>query len=359
MNDLKKNNELQTIIIKEIIDKGAIPFDKFMNLALYHSLYGYYRSEKNKFGLTGDYITAPEFSELFGICLADIFIKKYLNNKPKTDFLEFGAGNGKLATQILKHCSSNNKLKKLDNYYILELSARLKKTQYQNLKQILSESELNKIKFITTIPKSFKGVILANEVLDAMPFKCLEYLNNNLYELYVDYINGDFVWKKKLSNLDISRELGQNYIKNSYKFEFFPTIKPWLDYLYKNIDSADIFFIDYGTEEQFYYSQCKNVGSMRCFYKHQLLDNPFINIGMQDITASINFTKFAFIAKGLGYKINSYSTLADFLLKNTQIDKLLVETKDSFEKIKLIQNMKVLLSCEGFGSLFKVVKLSK
>ena len=181
---------LRDIISKTIKDNDKpIGFDEFMNLALYHSEFGYYRSNKTLFGRHGDFITAPETSDLFGYTLAKQ-CKQVLNNG---DILEFGAGSGVLAAQILFELGRLDSLP--GKYYIIELSAQLKNKQMKTIKKVLPEI-FNRVEWLTELPKDFKGVVIANEVLDAIPAKRITYSKGYFVELGVGFQNDNFQWEK-------------------------------------------------------------------------------------------------------------------------------------------------------------------
>ena len=167
---------LDNIISKSIKDNNnPIGFDVFMNLALYHPEFGYYRSNKTIFGHKGDFITSPEVSDLFGFSLAKQ-CKQVLHGR---DILEFGAGTGILATQILFELGRLKSLPK--RYFIIELSAQLRQNQKETIKKILPEL-LDRVEWLTELPKRFKGVVIANEVLDAFPVKRISLIKDNFYE---------------------------------------------------------------------------------------------------------------------------------------------------------------------------------
>lgn len=358
---------LQTIIKNTIIQKSRpIWFDEFMNLALYHPKLGYYRTNKPKFGKYGDFITAPETCDFFGFSLARQCAQVLDGSN---DILEFGAGSGVLAAQILFELGRLHNLPK--TYYILELSAFLKQQQQQTLKKVLPEL-MDRIVWLDTLPIDFCGVVIANEVLDAMPCKRLIYQNKQFVELGVDYQNQQFVWQASTTKFTPSPLINPQQITPSptqfsqlpdsvcegYITEFNPQSMLWVDALFKSMKNGLVLLIDYGmTANEYFHPQRKN-GTLRCHYQHQAGDNPFVNIGNQDISSYVNFSSIAYQAKASGFAISGFATQALFLL-SLGIDEYLIAEKDENKRITYAQQVKQLLLPNAMGEHFKVLALAK
>lgn len=342
---------LKTIIKNTIIQKSSpIGFDEFMDLALYHPKYGYYRNGAEKFGEKGDFITAPETCDLFGFCLARQ-CAQVLNGK--NDILEFGAGSGVLAAQILFELGRLNKLPK--TYYILELSAELKHRQQQTLNKVLPEL-ISQVVWLDTLPKGFSGVVIANEVLDAMPAKRWICRNQQFYELGVNYKQNKFIWQHldKHKNPDeLPLEVADGYITETND-----RATAWFDSLATILDSALVLLIDYGMDRAEYFHPQRGQGTMRCYYQHKVGDNPFVNLGQQDITTSVNFSDMARQAKNSGFVIAGYATQAMFLI-SLGIDEYLSRETDENKRISLSQQVKQLVLPNAMGESFKVLALGK
>ena len=340
---------LENIIKTTIIQKTRpIGFDEFINLALYHNKYGYYRSSKQKFGVSGDFVTAPELSPIFGKCLAKQFSEILKKND---SILEFGAGSGILAVNILEYLAKNNKLPK--KYYIIELSAHLQKIQANIIKKYLP-NQLSSVKWLKKMPVNFNGVVIANEVLDAMPFKRFLFEKNRVFELCVDYKNNEFIWHKAITKRKFTFTPPSNCI---YKTEINDYIKPWLLTLFDALSSAVVFIIDYGYGASEYYHIDRTEGTLRCYYKQRASEDIFSNIGSQDITASVNFSDVANSAKALGFSILGYTTQGHFLVNLGIFDML--DAKDKLAQIKLLTKTKQLVLPGAMGEVFKVIALYK
>ena len=343
---------LENIISKTIKDNNnPIGFDIFMNLALYHHQFGYYRSHKTIFGHKGDFITAPETSDLFGFCVARQ-CKQVLN---QGNILEFGAGSGILAAQILFELGKQNSLP--EKYSIIELSAQLKKIQQETLKRTLPEI-YDRVEWLTELPTNFKGVVIANEVLDAFPVKRVTLSNNHFYELGVDFKDNCFQWKRfEYPYLESVVPNGDD-LPEGYTTEINLQSDGWIKSLYNLMSEGVVLLIDYGMNQSEYFHPQRSDGTVKCFHKHKSNNNPFIHIGDQDITASVNFTDIAKSSIDAGFKVDGFSTQSMFLI-SLGIENFLVEEKDKKNKIKLAQEIKQLVMPGAMGEVFKVMALTK
>ena len=343
---------LENIISKSIKDNNnPIGFDVFMDLALYHQEFGYYRSNKTIFGHRGDFITSPEVSDLFGFSLAKQ-CKQVLNGG---NILEFGAGSGILAAQILFELGRMESLPK--KYFIIELSSQLRQTQKETIKKVLPEV-FDQIEWLTKLPKNFKGVVIANEVLDAFPVKRITFSEGNFYELGVDFKEGGFNWRKMqepLTHLNIPDSID---FQEGYTTEINIQSGAWIKSIYDLMIDGTVLLIDYGMTEAEYFHPQRNQGTLKCFSNHKSNDNPFIHIGKQDITASVNFSNIASIAKECGFEISGYTTQSMFLI-SLGIDNYLKNEENEEKKLKIAQEIKQLVLPGTMGEVFKVMALSK
>ena len=343
---------LENIISKSIKDNNnPIGFDVFMDLALYHQEFGYYRSNKTIFGHRGDFITSPEVSDLFGFSLAKQ-CKQVLNGG---NILEFGAGSGILAAQILFELGRMESLPK--KYFIIELSSQLRQTQKETIKKVLPEV-FDRIEWLTKLPKNFKGVVIANEVLDAFPVKRITFSKGSFYELGVGFKGGDFNWERMqepLTHLNIPDSID---FQEGYTTEINIQSGAWIKSLYDLMIDGTVLLIDYGMTEAEYFHPQRNQGTLKCFSNHKSSDNPFIHIGKQDITASVNFSNIASIAKEIGFDISGYTTQSMFLI-SLGIDNYLKNEENEEKKVKIAQEIKQLVLPGTMGEVFKVMALSK
>jgi SAM-dependent MidA family methyltransferase len=328
---------------------SAIGFDEFMGDALYHPEFGYYRNSANKIGKSGDFITAPETSDLFGFCIARQIISL---EKPESveNILEFGAGNGVMAAQILLYLAKNNSLPK--KYYILELSANLKKWQQENIKKTLPEV-FDKVEWINELPNDFSGVILGNEVLDAMPAKRAIIKQNYFYELGVKNKNNGFDWQKLANKLsDKKYNLPDGYIS-----EFNLQNMAWIKSLAQITGSWTALLIDYGFSEDEFFHPDRISGTLRCYKNHKADENPFVDIGKKDITTWVNFSNIAKAATDNNLNVLGYCTQAMFLI-SLGIEEFLKNEKDESKKIQFASEIKQLVFPNAMGESFKVIVIT-
>ncbi|MCH9644194.1 MAG: SAM-dependent methyltransferase [Gammaproteobacteria bacterium] len=340
----KVSNHIASIIQQQ----GPISFAIYMQLALYAPGLGYYSAGAHKFGGTGDFVTAPELSPLFSQCLARQ-CQQVLEHLGGGDILEFGAGSGVMAMDILLECQRLGCLP--EHYYIIEVSADLRERQ-----QILLQEKIpdlfDRIIWLDNLPeKPINGVILANEVLDAMPVEIFKQANG-LKQFYVDYQDEKFVWK--LQDIKDTRlksaveKLEINFIEN-YQSEINLNIPPWITALSNSLQRGVVLLIDYGFPRHEYYHADRHMGTLMCHYQHHAHPDPLVYPGLQDITAHVDFTAVAEAAVSAGFDIEGFTHQAAFLLNCG------IESND----LQSTQALKRLLLPSEMGELFKVIALSK
>lgn len=374
------NAQLLDIIHKEINHKGMISFARYMELALYTPDLGYYSGNLKKIGKEGDFITAPEASSLFTQCLAKQ-VQQILNAINHSDILEFGAGTGKMAVDLLIELEKLNCLPK--NYIIMELSADLKYRQYLFFKERIPHL-LKYIQWLDQLPANtqFRGMVLANEVLDAMPVHKFKLQKTHsdlsggfdiLKEMYITHQNKQFLWQegapsslkleKKISHIAnlillTSQETGYN-LPQEYISEINLSLPIWLDSLYNFIDQAVIILLDYGYPDYEYYHPQRSTGTLMCYHQHRSHSNPLILTGLQDLTAHVDFSLLAESAINTGFKISGYTDQAHFLLNCGLMDLLDKHNITSQQSIIINQQVKLLTSPHEMGELIKAIALTK
>ncbi|MCK5395271.1 MAG: SAM-dependent methyltransferase [Gammaproteobacteria bacterium] len=347
---------------------GWIRFSDFMNIALYEPGLGYYSGGLQKFGQQGDFITSPEVSPLFGQCLASQLSEVLKNlkkiNNEKVFVIEFGAGSGALAVDILLQLEKLGSLP--ERYFILELSAELRQRQKEALKDKAAHL-LGFVQWLDNLPEGMtNAVVVANEVLDAMPVECFKVVDNQIETLVVGLDNGDLVSRyitaddEVVEKVSAIQQRSNIEYSNNYCSEYNPAISGWLSALECEIKNLVILLIDYGYNEKEYYHPDRVDGTLMCYYQHRAHDNFLWWPGLQDITAFVNFTDVAYSAVDLGMEISGYTTQAAFLLANG-LSELHAEqvTDDVQEQVKLSQQIKTLTLPSEMGDRFKVMALTK
>jgi SAM-dependent MidA family methyltransferase len=345
------HNEATKNIIEIILQEGPIPFDKFMQEALYNPKYGYYMSTKDKIGASGDFITAPEISPMFGACIA-AQIDDYINkNTSDIEILELGPGNGTLALSILTNLKQKDACIK---YNMLELSPSLKQQQL-----ITNAQYVDKIKHLDSLPENFNGIIIANEVIDAMPVSRFT-IGKHLQEEFIDYCNNELTFKNiNSNNKDLIAQVSaiDTLMPPGYSSEINLALPSWINSISNCLSKGLILLIDYGYNQSEYYHVERHGGTLKCFYKMKAHNNPLVNIGKQDITAHVDFTSAALSAQQYGLDIVGYAEQAHFLFNLGLID----IAQMSYEKHPLdtAKELKLLTMPSEMGSLCKVLGLTK
>ena len=347
---------------------GWIKFSEYMNMALYEPALGYYSGGLQKFGEKGDFITAPEVSPLFAQCLAsqlsEIIKNLRLSTGEKVHVVEFGAGSGVLAADMLLQLEKLDCLPVL--YFIIELSAELKQRQQQTIKKKAGHL-LDYVQWLNQLPEQItNAVVVANEVLDAMPVEYFRVTDNGVESLMVGFENEKLVSRYIAAEQNtvemvasIQRRSDVTFSEN-YTSEYNPAISGWLSALENRIKNLIILVIDYGYNEKEYYHPDRTSGTLMCYYQHRAHENYFWWPGLQDITAFVNYTDIAYSAVDSGLEVSGYTTQAAFLLANGLAELHASQvTDDVQQQIKLSQQVKTLTLPSEMGERFKVIALTK
>lgn len=344
---LEHSGRLEALIRERISASGGwIPFSEYMRLALYAPGLGYYSAGAAKFGREGDFVTAPEISSLFGRTLAR-FASGWVSEG--MDILELGAGTGKLAFDLL-----NELEKKPANYFIMEVSADLRERQQERLKGL-------PVSWLDSLPANFEGLIIANEVLDAIPFHVLCWKENGIAERGVALGEGKFVWQdlplKEGELLDAARAID---VPPGYVSEIHLEARALVKRLAGILNAGGLLFLDYGFGSREYYHPQRSQGTLMCHYRHHAHDDPFFLPGLQDITAHVDFTSVAEAGIDAGLQFIGYTTQAHFLI-NCGITEFLarISPEDSLAYLPLSSQLQRLVSPAEMGELFKVMGFCK
>jgi len=345
----------------EIASHGRINFATFMQLALYAPTHGYYTSGLQKFGEHGDFITAPDISTLFSKSLA-CHVAKTLKDCRNPTILEFGPGRGKMAADILLQLDTLNQLP--DTYYCLELSPDLRSRQQATLQEHCPHLA-SRVTWLDQLPDTpFEGVILANEVLDAMPVHLFELGPDGAKERCIHWKNEQFAWQTADMPANIAPHvealIAQHGLTAPYQSEINLLIAPWLQSANDCLSKGSITLIDYGFLSKAYYLPERNTGTLMCHYQHRNHPNPFFLPGGQDITAHVDFSCVIDAAQQIGLRVASFETQADFLLRSgiTEIFEA-QRSDDPKAQIQLSRELQTLLFPHEMGEIFKVVNLTK
>jgi SAM-dependent MidA family methyltransferase len=361
---------------------GWIDFAEFMHMVLYTPSLGYYSGGGQKFGDAqkggGDFVTAPQMSPLFahtiGNQVAEVLAElqdKKLNSFSQThadatlapSILELGAGTGKLACDLLLKLKDIEQLP--GQYFILEVSDHLRQVQRENLQKKLPEDVFVRVIWLTTLPENFNGVMLANEVLDALPVHLVHHQADGLYEQGVSLEANGFVFKDKPFSNCATQQSIADYAKLldlpiGYITEFCPAASGLVASLANALQYGAILLIDYGFSAREYYHPQRNAGTLMCHYQQLAHPNPLIYVGLQDITAHVDFTKVAMTGLDNGLTLSGFCSQAQFLMNCGILDVLSeVSPTDMASYAPLAAAAQKLLSPAEMGDLFKVIGFTK
>jgi len=338
---------------------GHISFEAYMNAVLFTPRLGYYRCGTEKFGAAGDFITAAEISPLFAHCLANFKSQLTCAN----NILEVGAGSGKLAAGILGWLSQHNALP--DHYFILEVSEELRQRQLQTLREVVP-SYIEQVVFLDDLPEQFDGLVLANELLDAMPVRRFRLKDNVVYEQFVclregvlcyeDVRRDDARLHQRVEQL--SKEYGIDSV-DGYLSEINFVAEDWIRTLGERLHAAVVLLIDYGYPRSSYYHPQRSTGTLMCHFRHRAHPDPLILPGVQDITAHIDFTAMADAALEAGMDVAGFTTQGYYLMNMGLLGVLDEEQHHSREYMLLANEVKKLTLPGEMGEHFKVLCLSK
>lgn len=358
----KHSQQLSNLIQQTIKDqKGWISFSEFMRLALYAPSLGYYSAGSQKFGDSknggGDFVTAPQISPLFAQTLTNQILQ--VLNLTLGNILELGAGTGRLAADILLTLADMNAAPA--NYFILEVSDHLRQVQLETLHKVLPEDLVKRVEWLSELPANFLGVILGNEVLDAIPVNIVNVKTDGIYERGITIDANEFAWQDQLiKEPNLLAVVSQLKLPEGYLTEVCPPASALIASLARSLQKGIILMIDYGFSEREYYHPQRNQGTLMCHYQHYAHTDPLINVGLQDITAHVDFTRIAHAGVIHGLALSGFCSQAQFLMNCGILDLMSeVSPHDISKYAPLAAAAQKLLSPAEMGDLFKVIALGK
>lgn len=342
---------------------GSLGFDEFMAMALYEPGLGYYSGGMARFGAGGDFVTAPLISPLFSRTLA----RQAAQCLAETGgvILELGAGTGRMAADVLAELASLEQLP--EEYLILEVSGALRQQQKETLAARVP-ALIERVRWLDRLPeRPLVGVVLANEVLDALPVKRFEVGAQGLQELKVTVEGERFGWQSApapavLAEAVAAIEAGLGAaLPVGYHSEWCPQLRPWLASLADVLDQGVILFLDYGYPRREYYHRQRAAGTLMCHYRHRAHGDPLILPGLQDITAFVDFTAVAEGALAAGFEVLGFAPQAQFLMGAGLLELLAQAQAEpgSKEALLLAQQVKTLTLPGEMGERFKALALGR
>lgn len=348
-------------IVHWIHQHGPMPFDRYMQMCLYEPGLGYYFNGLHKFGAGGDFVTAPEQGSLFAQALARHIDQISPEWGDGWVLLELGAGSGVLARDVLLHLKNPP-----SQYLILEPSAALRDVQAQTLRNAQLEDQ---VQWLNEPPsETFKGLVLGNEVIDALPVKRWRFSEQGIEELAVSVEThegvGRLVWttmppsqrlcgavKKLMDHLPQPLPIG-------YESEILVDLPDWLKTVTNPLSHGVALFIDYGYTNEVYYHPDRTTGTLVCHYRHRAHFDPFIWPGLTDLSAFVDFSALGHAAEAIGLHVGQFATQAQFVLASQVHDSFLAFS-DERQRLKALSEFKRLTLPGEMGEKFKVMALMR
>jgi SAM-dependent MidA family methyltransferase len=350
---------LGELIASTILDEGDwISFPRFMELALYAPGLGYYAAGARKFGAEGDFVTAPEISPLFAQCLA--LQAQQVLGLVGGAILEVGPGAGTLAADLFAQLKAIGHAP--DRYLMLEVSPDLRERQQALIAKRFPEDK-ERFTWIDTLPERLTGFVIANEVLDVVPFSLVQRRDGELYERGVILTEAGFAWDDgKLPDGDLRRRALDVFPPGDHEYlsEVGLAAEGLVRTLAGALERGAAVFVDYGFAEREFYHPQRSMGTLRCHYRHRFHNDPFFMPGLQDITAHVDFSAMARAAESGGAEVLGFTTQAYFLISCGLA--VLVSDQDPTATLSRLKNTSAayrLINPAEMGELFKVLGIGK
>ncbi len=358
------SDRLVQLLREMVAAQGPLSFAQYMERCLYAPGLGYYSAGRTKFGADGDFVTAPELGEIFARCVVNTLQPTLASLCPDADFLELGGGSGAFAEAALRALAASDTLPR--NYRILEPSADLRERQRERLLANLPAETNARVQWIDRPPEAdWRGVLFANEVIDALPATRFTVRDGEIFEEHVVF-DGD----GRLQRIDrpadamvctavrrIERDLGTPFIEG-YRSEVLPQLPYWIQAIAGSLTAGIMLFVDYGYVRREFYLPERDDGTLMAHYRHRAHNDPLYLPGLNDLTASVDFTALAEAGKSAGFDLAVYLPQAQFLIGSGLQDIFLdmqSETKDDHGGYQLAQQVKRLMLPDQMGERFQAM----
>jgi SAM-dependent MidA family methyltransferase len=335
---------------------GALPFARFMELALYAPGLGYYSGARHKFGAAGDFVTAPELGPVFARCLARQCAE--ILDVTGGELLEAGAGSGALAAELLLELERLDRLPA--RYLILELSAALRAHQQATLRE-RAPHLAGRVTWLDSLPApGFRGVVLGNELLDALPVERFRVHADDVARLAVGRERDRFVWREIEADAGMRARLAPLALPPGYESEIGFAAEGWVRSLADSLEHGVLLLIDYGFPRGEFYHPQRTQGTLMCHYRHRAHTDPLILVGLQDITAHVDFSAIAQAGAEAGLAPLGYASQSMFLL-GCGLEEVMTDAQpaDARARLTLAAEVKKLTLPHEMGELFKAIALGR
>ncbi|HTH69172.1 MAG TPA: SAM-dependent methyltransferase [Rhodanobacter sp.] len=356
-------------LLRELIaSHGPMPFSQYMERCLYAPGLGYYSAGRTKFGAAGDFVTAPELGDLFAGCVTNAVQPVLAMLGDEADFLELGGGSGAFAEAALKALAESGTLPR--HYLILEPSADLRERQRERLSANLPAELRARVQWLDRPPEQdWRGVLFANEVVDALPATRFAMRQGEVYEEYV-VLDGE----GRLTRVDrpadalvsgavrhVERDLGAEFV-DGYRSEILPQLPYWIQAVAGALTAGLMLFIDYGYVRREYYLPERDDGTLMAHYRHHAHNDPLYLPGLNDLTASVDFTALAEAANSAGFGVAAYLPQAQFLIGaglQDVFESRHANAADEHQRYRLSQQVKRLMLPDQMGERFQAMLLAR
>ena len=355
-----EETELSISLVSQVCNEArhnTMPFSRFMQLALYEPGLGYYSAGKHKFGEGGDFVTAPELGSAFAFCLAEQ-CQQILEALPGGNILEAGAGQGRLAVDLLLELERRDNLPQ--RYLVLELAHGLRTIQKETFEKHAPHL-LSRVEWIDDFPSAFEGVMLGNELLDAMPVELFEMQDAKAVRMNVSCKEGQL---QLVPGSPLPAEETQRFqelsLPTGYRSEINLQAEAWIASAAGSLSRGVLLLIDYGFPRDEYYHPQRSTGTLMCHYRHRAHTDPLVLVGLQDITAHVDFTAMAESAVENDLDVLGYTSQAAFLMASGMESLIAAsDTSDSRSHLQLTAQIKKLTNPSEMGELFKVIAFGR
>ena len=354
---------LVAVLRDEITRQGPMPFSRFMERCLYAPGLGYYSAGRTKFGAAGDFVTAPELGDLFATTFADALAPVLQSLGPDAAIVELGGGSGAFAEAALRALAEHGHVPV--RYRILEPSADLRDRQRERLQARLPQPLAACVDWLDGPPEEeWRGVLFANEVIDALPATRFTLRDGEVLEDHVvATAYGGFAWSERSADLlasgavrHIERALGKRFA-DGYRSELLPQLPYWMRAVLGTLAQGMAVFVDYGYERREYYRADRRDGTLACHYRHRMHADALLWPGLQDLTASVDFSALADAGEAAGFEVAGYAAQGAFLLHAGLQERFLsaLDGADEAARYAFAQEVKRLTLPGQMGERFKVM----
>jgi SAM-dependent MidA family methyltransferase len=360
------SDRLLQLLREQIVSNGPIAFAQYMERCLYAPGLGYYSAGRTKFGAAGDFITAPELGELFARCVVAALQPTLAMLGEAADFLELGGGSGAFAEAALKALAETDTLPR--QYLILEPSADLRERQRERLLANLPADLNARVRWLDRPPQQdWRGVLFANEVIDALPATRFTVRDGEILEEHVA-LDGE----GRLRRIDrpadalvagavrhVERDLGVEFAEG-YRSEILPQLPYWIQAVAGALTAGVMLFVDYGYVRREFYLPERDDGTLMAHYRHHAHNDPLYLPGLNDLTASVDFTALAEAGNSAGFGVAAYMPQAQFLI-GAGLQQVFeqMQPPDEHGRHRLAQQVKKLMLPEQMGERFQAMLLAR